>query len=112
MNPVDDYLRKLPASQKAELERVRSIVKQLVPEAEEMISYGMPTLKYKGAYLIYFAAYKNHMSIFGGVPAIEDKLEGFTVSHKGTLQFTEAKPVPKPIIQELVHNRLLEIERK
>ena len=66
MSVVDDYLKNLPEPQKAELERIRKIVKQTVPEAEEVISYGVPGFKYKGKYLITFAAFKDHLSLFPG----------------------------------------------
>ena len=61
---VDEYLNRIEPSQRKQFERVRKIVKKLVPEAEEVISYGIPTWKYRGKYLIYFAAFKNHMSIY------------------------------------------------
>ena len=111
MSVIDDYLKSATPSQRVELERVREIVKRAVPEAEETVSYGIPTMTYRGKYLIYFAAYKHHMSIFGGLGAVEDKLEGFTLSHKGTLQFTEDKPVPESVIKEIVLTRLAELSR-
>lgn len=69
----------------------------------------MPTITFKGKYLIYFAAYKNHMSIFGGLNELEDKLGDFKLSHKGTLQFTEDNPVPEEIIREIVLRRVKQI---
>lgn len=108
MNPIDDYLKNVKPSQKAELERVRKIIKQIVPEAEETISYGMPTFKYNKKYLIYFAAFKNHMSIF---PASDSmiaeigELAKFRKS-KGTLQFTEANPISDELLKQIVLHQL------
>lgn len=64
---VDEYLERLEPAQKAELGRIRSIIKQVVPEATETISYGMPTYTVSGKRLMYFAAFKDHMSIFGAL---------------------------------------------
>ena len=108
MTPIDKYLNDLKPSQKAELERIRKIVKDMVPEAEETISYGVPTLKYKGTYLFYFAAFKNHMSVFPGGEIVGDlkkKLSNYKLA-KGTVQFTEDNPIPETIIKEMVSYRL------
>lgn len=109
---IDDYLKHVTPEQRTALNHIRSLVKRVVPEATEAISYGMPTLKYKGKYLIYFAAYKDHMSIHGSMTAIEDKLPEYVKSGKGTIQFTAEKLVPDSIIKEFVHYRVNEIEGK
>ena len=114
MSVIDDYLKDVTPTQKTELERVRTIVKQVVPDAEETIGYGIPTLKYKGKNLIHFAAFKDHMSLFPTSKPIESmkkELEKFKVS-KGTLQFTEENPIPESIIVRLVEIRLAEIQKK
>jgi uncharacterized protein YdhG (YjbR/CyaY superfamily) len=69
---VDKYLKSVIEPQRAELERIRRIVRQLVSEAYEVISYGMPGYKYKGKYLIGYAAFKDHMSLFPTSGPIED----------------------------------------
>jgi uncharacterized protein YdhG (YjbR/CyaY superfamily) len=104
MSVLDDYLENLTPIQKAELQRVRVIAKQIVPDAEEVISYGMPVLKYKGAYLIGFAAFKDHLSLFPGAEPIEvlkEDLKGFKLS-KGTIQFTTDKPLPEPLVKKII----------
>lgn len=109
MSVIDDYFDKhTTPTQRVELEKIRQTAKKLVPEAEETISYGIPTLKYKGTYLIYFAAFKNHMSVFPGAYMTEQlkkKLDGYKM-HKGTVQFTEDNPLPESIIKEIVTDRL------
>lgn len=108
MSAVDEYLGKVPAPQRAELERVRNIVKKAVPEAEEVISYGIPGFKYQKKYLFGYAAFKDHMSIFPTatpVKGLEHMLSGFELS-KGTVQFTVEHPVPEGIIKELVSVRV------
>ena len=106
---VEDYLSTLPPGQRAILERVRTIILEIVPEATESISYGMPTYTYNGKRLIYFAAYKNHMSLFGTISALEAKLTGFKLSHRGTVQFTESHPLPDELVKEIVRERLARI---
>ncbi len=109
MKTIDEYLAKVTPSQRIEMERIRKIVRETVPEAEETISYDMPTFKLHGKQLFMFAAFKNHMSIFGNVDEIADKLEGFTLSGHGTLQFTEAKPLPESVIREIIALRRAQI---
>lgn len=114
MSVIDDYLQNLEPPQKAELERVRAVVKEVVPDAEDTIGYGMPVLKYKGKYLIGFCQFKNHMSVFPGpesIEAIKDKLAGFTIA-KGTIQFTTEKPLPKSVLKALTEIRMKEIAAK
>ncbi|HSW37711.1 MAG TPA: DUF1801 domain-containing protein [Candidatus Saccharimonadales bacterium] len=111
MSVIDDYLKEVEPAQRAELERIRQIVRKLVPEAEEVISYGMPAFKYKNKYFIFFAAFKNHMSVFPGAPVkLKDKLKGYKL-RKGTIQFTLDNPLPEALIKELVQSRLDDISK-
>ena len=105
VSTVDEYVGALPPGQREQFQRVQAIVKRLVPEAEEAISYGIPTFKYRGKYLIYFAAFKNHMSIYPTAGAIEP-----TKGTKGTFQFTEKAPVPEDLVVKIVSNRKDQIE--
>ena len=114
MSVIDEYLQHLAEPQKAELERVRRIVRATAPDAVEVISYAMPGFKYRGSYLIGFAAFKDHLSIFPTAQPIEitkDKLSGFT-HFKGTVQFTPKNPLPEQIITELVRLRIAAIDEK
>lgn len=113
MSETDKYLSKVNATQRTELERVRKIVKQTVPDAEEVITYGMPGFKYKKKYLIAYAPFKNHMSIFPGSTtseSIKSKLSEFKQS-KGTIQFTLEKSIPEPILIEIVKDRVKAIDK-
>lgn len=105
MATIDEYLATVSATQKPHLEHIRRLVTKLVPEAEETISYAMPTFKYKGRPLIHFAAFKNHMSIYPTSGPIDgplsDELAKFKVA-KGTLQFTEDNPIPDALIEHVV----------
>lgn len=103
MSVVDDYLKHVPAPQRAELERIRNIVKQTVPDAREVISYGVPGFKYRGKYLITFAAFKDHLSLFPGttpIEALKSRLAKYK-SSKGTIQFTLDNPLPESLIKQI-----------
>lgn len=110
MSVIDEYLKNATPPQRKELNRIRRIAKEIVPEAEEVKSYGIPTLKYRGKYLIYFAAFKNHMSVFAIINPVREKLKKDYKVSKGTVQFTEAKPLPEDILREMVELRRQELE--
>lgn len=113
MTVIDEYLKNVSFPQREELERVRKIIKQLVPDAEESISYGMPVFKYNNQYLIWFAAFKDHMSIFpmpSSIEAMGDKLSKFKTS-KGTIQFTLDNPIPEPLLKEIILSRLKSVTK-
>lgn len=108
MSIIDEHLKNVSPGQKQQLDRVRAVAKQMAPDAEETISYGVPALKYKGQYLIGFAAYQNHLSIFptpGPIAALKDKLGDFQVS-KGAVQFTIEHPIPEPLLKQIIEIRL------
>ncbi len=110
---VEGYLNNLEPPQKVELERIRALIKKETPGAQESISYQMPAFKYKGKPLIYYGAFKDHMSIFptsGPIAELEKDLEEFSTA-KGTLKFTLDKPIPDEIIKKLVQTRIKQIEK-
>lgn len=115
MTNVDDHLNSASPAQRAELEKIRQIVKEIVPEAEEVISYGIPAFKYNKRPLIYYAAHKNHMSIHPAsdqmVESVGQELAKFRTG-KGTLQFTENNPIPEPMLKKIVRFRLAEITKR
>jgi len=102
---VDDYLAALTPAQHEQFERVRRIVRSMVPDAEESISYGIPAFKHRGKMVIYFAAFKNHMSVYPTVGAVEA-----TEGTKGTFRFTEDDPVPEEVVRAIVAHRLEAID--
>lgn len=114
MSVIDEYLDKISPTQRGELKKIRSIVKQVAPQAEESISYGLPTFKVKRLPLVYFGVFKKHMSLFptsGPIRILKDKLTDFNTS-KGAIQFTLEKPIPKELIKEILLVRLAEINKK
>ncbi len=104
MNVIDEYLSNLESPQRGELERIRRLVKQLVPDTEDTIGYGIPTIKYKGKNLLHFAAYKDHLSLYPGSAPVQefvDELTEFTIS-KGTIQFTPEKPLSDELLNKII----------
>ena len=110
---VDEYLADVPPGQRAALERLRQTIRAAAPRATEAISYGMPAFKYHGA-LVYFAAFKNHLSFFPGTSALgayRSELKGYSTA-KGTIHFTPAKPLPATLVRKIVRARIKDNEAR
>ena len=111
---VDEYLAAVPKDSRATLEKVRQTIKSIVPDADEVISYQMPTFKYKGRMLISFAAFSEHCSLFPGASPIEahqNELKSYQTS-KGTIRFPIGKPLPATLVRKLIKTRIKEIEAR
>jgi len=107
---VDEYIASKPASIQVLLQQVRNAIKEVLPEAEEVISYQMPAFK-QGSILVWYAAFKNHIGFFPKTAAMsefKDKLSPYKTS-KGTIQFPYDRPLPLGLIKEIVQFRLKEI---
>jgi len=114
MSVIDEYLMQVDEPQRVALSHVRNVIKQLAPDAVDTIGYGMPVLKQDGKYLIGFAAFKNHMSIFPGANPVAStikKLKDFKTS-KGTIQFTIDRPLPDELLIEIIAACLQNIPRR
>ena len=112
-SPVTDYLAVQEPAVRAVLQRICYHVRQIVPAAEQVISYGMPAYKYHGKPLIGFVTRPDHLSLHPFSPAIINqvagKLTGYEVS-KGTIRFTVDHVIPEPVIAEMIHARVAEID--
>jgi uncharacterized protein YdhG (YjbR/CyaY superfamily) len=108
INTIDDYLFQLPENQQLTLEELRRVIRDAAPEAEEMISYGMPAFKYYGM-LVYFAAFKNHCSFFVGngslVKEMGDALKGYKTVTSG-IHFTPENPLSAELVRDIVLRRM------
>ncbi len=114
MSVIDEYLQHTSSAEKAELQRIREIIHQAAPEATEVITYRMPGFTYNGKYIISFAAFKDHLSIFPGsdpVGKLKDKLKN-NITGKGTIQFTLDQPLSEEVIQEIVHLCMARVDSK
>ena len=100
---VDDYLDQAPKDVQDKLRKIREIIKKAAPYAEEKISYGMPYYSYKGR-LAYFAAFKDHISLFAMPPIVgehERELRKYKTG-KATIQFPLNERLPISLIRKLV----------
>ena len=108
---VDDYLSRLPGDQRQLLGTLRRRVAELVPDAVETISYGMPAFKVGGRFLLSYAAWKQHCSIYAIDDAMLDRhadsIRGYGRT-KGALHFTTEQPLPDALLQDLVRQRVRE----
>lgn len=111
---VDEYLARVPEPARSTLNKVRAAVRSaLPPEATEIISYRIPAFKYKGS-LLWFAAFKDHCSLFPGASVIEafkSELKDFHTS-KGTIHFPLDKPPSAALLKKLVNARIAQNARK
>lgn len=108
MSLIDDYLAKYEGPFLKELERIRSIAHSLIAEPEETISYGMPTIKYKGKSIIGFNAHKNHIGIYpfsGRVISQIDELKNYETT-KGAIQEKLDNLLPDNLIEKIIQERL------
>lgn len=104
---IDEYIAGFPAAVQASLEQLRATIRKAAPDAEETISYQIPTFKQDGN-LVHFAAYKNHIGFYpgsGGIKYFQDELSIFEGS-KGTVRFPIDKPLPLKLIAEVVKFRV------
>ena len=108
---IDEYISSFPDEVQKVLERIRRIIRQVVPEGEETISYHIPTVKFNGRYLVYFAGHKSHVALYP-VPKADEPFDQEMRDYrsgKGTLRFPLNKPIPYDLIERVV--RLLLSQR-
>lgn len=105
---IDDYLAKLPADQRAALETLRRQIRALAPEAQEAISYGLPTFKLNGN-LVHFGAAAKHCAFYPGavIEAFAERLAGFETA-KGTIRFQPDAPLPPDLVADIVQHRIVQ----
>jgi uncharacterized protein YdhG (YjbR/CyaY superfamily) len=106
---IDEYITRFPEDIQEILERIRTTIKEAAPEADERISYQMPTFTLEGN-LVHFAAYKNHIGFYptpSGIEEFEEELSPY-VGGKGTVKFPLDKPIPYDLITKIVEYRAKE----
>jgi uncharacterized protein YdhG (YjbR/CyaY superfamily) len=110
---VEDYLAAVPEQARPALQKVRQSIRAVVPDATEVISYGIPTFKEGGASVVGYGASKNHCSLYVMSPAVmeahQEDLESYETS-KGTVRFPADRPLPAALVKKLVKARLKENE--
>jgi uncharacterized protein YdhG (YjbR/CyaY superfamily) len=106
---VDLYLEGVEEPKRSTLQALRRTILELVPDAEQVISYRVPAFRLRGTTFAGFAAFRSHLSYlpFSGsvLPGLADQLEGYTMT-KSALHFPVDRPLPKPLVKMLIAARL------
>ena len=106
---IDEYIAGFPEDVQEKLQKIRMTIREAAPDAQEKISYQMPTFYLKGN-LVHFAAFKNHIGFYPtptGTEKFQKELSAYKVS-KGTARFPLDKPIPFDLITEIVKFRVKE----
>lgn len=113
---VDDYITAQPKTVQRLLKQMRATIRKAVPEAVESISYGIPTFKLRGRPLLYFAAWKEHLSLYPSnarlVARFKKELAPYEVNGKGTIRLPITEPVPPALIAGIARFRAMEVGTK
>jgi uncharacterized protein YdhG (YjbR/CyaY superfamily) len=112
---VDEYIAAQPEAVHGALELLRNTIRKAVPGAEEAISYKIPTYRLRASPVLYFAAWKQHYSLYpatdGVVAAFKDDLARYEVD-KGTIRFPLSEPVPVKLIERIAKFRAQEVAER
>jgi len=109
INPIEQYIASFPKKVQLQLQELRNTIRAAAPDAEEVISYAMPTYKLFGN-LVHFAGYKNHIGFYpapSGISNFEKELVKYKTS-KGAIQIPIDEQIPKGLIKEIVRFRITE----
>ena len=107
---IDEYIGGFPAEVQTDLMKIREIIKKAAPDAQEVMSYGVPGYRLKKN-LINFAAFKKHIGLYptpSAIEAFKEELSEYKTA-PGTIQFPFGKPVPFDLIRRIVEFRVQEV---
>src|SRR5438552_6396610 len=111
---IDAYLRGVEEPKRGTLEALRRTIMEIVPDAEQVISYRIPAFRFRGKTVAGFAAFQKHLSYlpFSGsvLSQLADELHGYTMT-KSALHFPIDRPLPKTLVKKLIAVRLAEESR-
>ena len=110
---IDEYIAACPAGVRTLLETLRATIRAAAPEAQERISYQIPTF-YLDGNLVHFAAFKNHIGFYptsSGIEAFRSELSAYPCA-RGTVRFPLDQPLPLPLIRRIVEFRVAESRRR
>jgi uncharacterized protein YdhG (YjbR/CyaY superfamily) len=107
---INAYLESVREPARTRLSELRRTIRAIAPDAVESISYGVPTFKYKGRPLVYFAAARKHCAIYGvPIDTHQEELAAYDTA-KGTIRFPPDEPFPDALLRSLVRERMATIE--
>ena len=111
---VRAYFTAQPPKARAALKKIRAAIRSVAPRAEDVFSYRIPAFKLDGRPLVWYAAFKNHCSLYPMTGAIRRKLarhlKGYEMS-KGTVRLPLVKPIPVGLVKKLVKARMADMSR-
>ena len=109
---IDKYLAGLEEPKRSTLEQLRHTILEILPDAEQGISYQMPAFKRNGKVVAGFAAFKNHLAYLPHSGSVINQLDKELAGYKsteGSLHFPVDKPLPKPLVKKLIEVRLRQL---
>ena len=107
---IDEYIASFPKDVQLLLQQVRATIQKVAPDAEETISYAIPTFKLNGKNLVHFAGFKNHIGFYPAPTGMEAFKKDFSryKTGKGSVQFPVDEPLPLALITRIVKFRMQE----
>ncbi len=109
---IDEYVAGCPSDVRELLQKLRRTIREAAPDAEESISYQIPTFKLEGKNLVHFAAFKNHIGFYPPAPKAFEREVSPYEGPKGNLKFPIDKPIPLDLVKRIVKYRVKEILEK
>jgi uncharacterized protein YdhG (YjbR/CyaY superfamily) len=101
---VDEYISTFPETTQEVLQALRALVKKVAPQSEDVISYNIPAAKLDDKMLIYYAGWKQHVSVYPtpkGDPKLLTEVAPY-IKGRGTLQFPLQDPIPYDLIERVI----------
>lgn len=109
---VDTYIAAFDSPVRERLESIRSLVRSLLPEYRECLSYGIPTFDYRGKHLVHYAAFARHTGLYPAPTGMEHFAQALAPykQGKGSVQFPHSQPLPMELIRRIVEFRMAELD--
>ncbi len=110
---IDDYIANYPPDVQQILQKIRAIIREAAPEAQEKINYGIPTFTLNGN-LVHYAGFKNHVGFYptpSGVEKFKKQLSKYEGA-KGSVKFPLDQPIPYELIRKIAEFRVKEQRAK